>query len=166
MKHDYISVCPIFALQYRAVPQAGAGSPCGTLVVLAIISILLSVLVPAAGTQGSKLHRQSAATQSSHGIAQLHDPNMPSILANIRRSTSTDAFKQLINKGYLTSADFSILPNGVQRNSRARVPQQILPRECLFGTSWEQWHRSEPAPLFVSQCAERCFLFLTVPAVR
>ena len=40
------------------------------LIVIAIISILLSVLVPAAWN-GLKSARQSAAVQSSHGIGQL-----------------------------------------------------------------------------------------------
>jgi prepilin-type N-terminal cleavage/methylation domain-containing protein len=83
------------------------------LVVIAIISILVSVLVPAAWS-ALKSARQSAATQSSHGIGQmmtqfgLDNGQYPD------GNTSTDAFKLLITKGYLSSADIFYLPNGGQ----------------------------------------------------
>jgi prepilin-type N-terminal cleavage/methylation domain-containing protein len=103
------------------------------LVVLAIISILISVLVPAAWS-AMKTARQSAATQSSHGIGQLITQYGLDNGQYPDGTTSTDAFKLLIAKGYLSSADVFFLPNGQQTKFAGTSPATNL---TSANVSWD-----------------------------
>jgi prepilin-type N-terminal cleavage/methylation domain-containing protein len=103
------------------------------LIVLAIISILLSVLIPAAWS-ALRTSRQSAATQSSHGIAQLMTQYALDQGQYPDATTSTDAMKLLITKGYLTSADIFYLPNGGQTKFTGTAPGTNL---TSVNVSWD-----------------------------
>lgn len=91
------------------------------LVVLAIISILVSVLLPSLWSS-LKTARQSAATQSSHGIGQLMTQYALDSGQYPDGVTSTDAFKLLISQGYLTSPNIFYLPNGGQTKFKGNNP--------------------------------------------
>jgi prepilin-type N-terminal cleavage/methylation domain-containing protein len=91
------------------------------LVVIAIISILLSVLVPAAD-YALKLARRSVATQSSHGIGLLMTQYSMDVGQYPDGATSTDAFKNMIAKGYLSSANIFYIPNGQQTKFTGQKP--------------------------------------------
>ena len=103
------------------------------LVVLAIISILISVLVPAAWST-LKTARQTTATQSSHSIGLmltqygLDQGNYPDA------TSSTDAFKLVLSKGYLTSADIFFLPNGTATKFKGTSPATNL---TSANVSWD-----------------------------
>jgi len=103
------------------------------LIVIAIISILMSVLVPAAWS-ALKSSRQTAAAASSHGIAQmmtqygLDQGTYPDAL------TSTDVCKLLITKGYLTSANIFYLPGGTQTKFKGLDPATNLMAQNV---SWD-----------------------------
>ena len=103
------------------------------LVVLAIISVLLSVLVPAAWS-AMKVARQSAATQSSHGIGELMTQYSLDNGQYPDGATSTEACKLLIQKGYLTSADIFYLPNGMQKKFKGQSPGTNL---MAVNVSWD-----------------------------
>lgn len=103
------------------------------LVVLAIISILVSVLVPAAWST-MKSARQSAATQSSHGIGQMMTQYALDQGQYPDGATSTDAFKMLLDKKYLTSADIFYLPNGQQTKFKGLSPATNL---TAANISWD-----------------------------
>lgn len=103
------------------------------LVVLAIISILVSVLIPAAWS-AMKSARQSAATQSSHGIGQLMTQYALDQGQYPDGVTSTDAFKMLLEKKYLTSADIFYLPNGEQVKFKGLSPATNL---TAANISWD-----------------------------
>ncbi len=103
------------------------------LIVVAIISILMSVLVPAAWN-ALKTARQSAATQSSHGIAQMLSQYGIDNGSYPDAATSTDAFKLLIAKGYLTSADIFYLPNGGETKFTGTSPATNLTAQNV---SWD-----------------------------
>jgi prepilin-type N-terminal cleavage/methylation domain-containing protein len=91
------------------------------LVVIGIISILISVLAPAAWN-ALKIARESAATQSSHGIGGLMAQYALDHGQYPDAATSTDAFKLLLAGGYLTSADIFYLPNGHQTKFKGTAP--------------------------------------------
>jgi len=103
------------------------------LVVIAIISILISVLVPAVWSSLKKA-RQTAATASSHSIGLLmtqyglDQGNYPDA------ATSTDAFKLLLSKGYLSSADIFYLPNGTATKFAGTSPATNL---TSANVSWD-----------------------------
>jgi prepilin-type N-terminal cleavage/methylation domain-containing protein len=103
------------------------------LIVIAIISILLSVLVPAAWN-GLKTSRQAAATQSSHSIAQLMTQYSLDQGSYPDASSSTDICKLLITKSYLTSADIFYLPNGGQTKFTGVTPGTNLTAQNV---SWD-----------------------------
>ncbi len=103
------------------------------LIVVAIISILMSVLVPAAWN-ALKTARQSAAAQSSHSIAQMMTQYGLDNGAYPDAASSTDAFKLLITKGYLTSADIFYLPNGGQTKFKGTSPGTNLTAQNV---SWD-----------------------------
>jgi prepilin-type N-terminal cleavage/methylation domain-containing protein len=125
-------------IKFRSVTSGRAGSLRGftlveLLIVIGIISILMSVLVPAAWN-ALKSARQTAATESSHGIGQLmtqyalEQGNYPD------GATSTAAFMSLISKGYLTSADIFYLPNGGQTKFIGTSPATNL---TAVNVSWD-----------------------------
>jgi prepilin-type N-terminal cleavage/methylation domain-containing protein len=103
------------------------------LIVLAIISILISVLVPAAWS-ALKSARQNAATQSSHGIAQLMTQYGLEQGLYPDGATSTATFQLLISKGYLSSADIFYLPNGQQTKFKGTSPATNL---TSVNVSWD-----------------------------
>jgi prepilin-type N-terminal cleavage/methylation domain-containing protein len=125
-------------IKFRSIASGRVASQRGftlveLLVVLAIISILVSVLVPAAWS-ALKSARQSAATQSSHGIGQLMTQYALDQGQYPDGTTSTDAFKQLLAKGYLTSADIFYLPNGQQTKFKGVAPATNL---TSANVSWD-----------------------------
>lgn len=103
------------------------------LVVIAIISILLSVLIPSAWSVLKK-SRQTAATEHSHSIGALMAQYGFDKGAYPDGNTSTDAFKQLIASGYLTSADIFYLPNGQQTKFVGTSPATNL---TSVNVSWD-----------------------------
>ncbi|MCE0523054.1 MAG: type II secretion system GspH family protein [Methylacidiphilales bacterium] len=103
------------------------------LVVLAIISILLSVLIPA-GWSALKTARQTAAAANSHGIAVLMTQYSFENGQYPDGATSTDAFKVLLAKGYLSSADIFYLPNGQQTKFKGQTPAVNL---TSANVSWD-----------------------------
>lgn len=103
------------------------------LVVLAIISILISVLVPAAWST-LKTARQSAATQSSRGIGQMLTQYGLDQGNYADGPTSTAAFMLVLSKGYLTSADIFYLPNGTQTKFTGITPAVNL---TSANVSWD-----------------------------
>jgi len=125
-------------IEFRSSTSARAGSQRGftlveLLVVLAIISILISILIPAVWV-GLKTARQSAATQTSHGIGELMTQYALSEGQFPDGTTSTDAFKELLSKGYLTSANIFYLPNGGQTKFSGTSPATNL---TSSNVSWD-----------------------------
>jgi len=125
-------------IQFRSVMSGRAGSARGftlveLLIVVAIISILMSVLVPAAWS-ALKTARQSAATQSSHGIGEMLSQYGIDNGSYPDATSSTDAFKMLISKGYLTSANIFYLPNGGQTKFTGTSPATNLTAQNV---SWD-----------------------------
>jgi len=120
------------------------------LVVLAIISVLVSVLVPAAWN-AMKIARQSTATQSSHGLGQLMTSYALTEGQYPDGATSTDAMKQMIARGYLTSADVFYLPNGTQTKFKGQNPAVNL---TSVNVSWDivgqDGSDANPGPIGIS----------------
>lgn len=133
------------------------------LVVLAIISILLSVLLPA-GWAVLKNARQTAAAASSKGIGGMMTQYGMDNGQFPDGATSTDAFKQLLAKGYLTSADIFYLPNGGQTKFRGQSPATKLTSQNV---SWDIMGRdgvgndSGPVGLTVNSPSELPLVFST-----
>lgn len=125
-------------IKFRSVMSGRAASSRGftlveLLVVLAIISILLSVLVPAAWN-ALKTARQSAAAQSSHGIAQLMLQYAMDQGQYPDATTSTDVCKLLLSKKYLTSPDIFYLQGGAQKKFTGTNPATNLTAQNV---SWD-----------------------------
>ncbi len=155
-------------IKFRSVALGRVASQRGftlveLLVVLAIISILLSVLIPATWS-ALKSARQSAATQSSHGIGELMTQYALDNGQYPDGATSTDAFKLLLSKGYLTSADVFYLPNGQQTKFKGVSPATNL---TSANVSWDimglngQGTSSGPVGLSVNAPSELPLVFST-----
>jgi prepilin-type N-terminal cleavage/methylation domain-containing protein len=119
-------------LSVRVVGQRGF-TLVELLVVLAIISILLGVLIPAAWS-AMKTGRQSAAAQNSHGIGALMTQYGLDRGSYPDGATSTAAFQQLLANGYLTSADVFYLSNGQQTKFKGTSPATNL---TSVNVSWD-----------------------------
>ena len=101
-------------IKFRSVALGRVASQRGftlveLLVVLAIISILLSVLIPATWS-ALKSARQSAATQSSHGIGELMTQYALDNGQYPDGASSTEVMQKLIDGGYITDLAVLYIP--------------------------------------------------------